>query len=165
MTAEQDVMDANVQAFLTMIRFCEGTADDNGYRALFGYTPGPPGNARVFSNSYIDHPNTPFPFTQTDGVVKQSTAAGAYQIIHPTWVLVAGKLGLTDFSPASQDAVAEYLIAQRGAMADVKAGLLQRAIDRCSPVWASLPASIYPQPHRTYAYAEAKYLAAGGSLA
>lgn len=151
-------MSTNMQAFLAMIRACEGTSGPDGYRALFGYRPG---NDRVFDDFAV-HPDQRFPFTQTDGHINYSTAAGAYQIIWPTWVGLKAKLGLPDFSPASQDAAAVELITERSALFDVESGDLKTAIDKCSPVWASLPASTYPQPKRSFFFAQNAYLAAGG---
>lgn len=152
----------NLSAFLTTIRACEGTLGDDGYRALFGYRPG---NNRLFDNGFARHPNIRFPFTQTDGVTNYTTAAGAYQFTFTTWDRLRVKLNLPDFSPASQDAAASELIAEAGAMASVKDGDLVSAIEACSGVWASLPASKYPQPVRTMAFAVASYQGAGGMLA
>ena len=146
----------NMNAFLATIRACEGTSGPNGYRTLFG--------GDLF-DSFADHPRTPVPFRQTDGKQNFSTAAGAYQFIARTWDRVAAKLGLRDFGPASQDAAAVELIRQAGALDDVNAGRLRDALDKCAPVWASLPASTYPQPKRTYAFAERAYLNNGGTLA
>jgi muramidase (phage lysozyme) len=163
-------MSQNLIAFLSMDRDCEGTSSPYGYRALFGYTPT---NGRVFDNDFACHPNIKFPFTQTNGVVNYSTAAGAYQILHGTWIEVATELSnkgalpdpFPSFSPANQDAVAVELIRRAGALADVEAGSLQSAIDKCSGTWASLPASKYPQPKKTYAFAEQAFVAAGGTIA
>jgi muramidase (phage lysozyme) len=159
-------MSHNVIAFLSMLRDCEGTNTPYGYRALFGYTPS---NGRVFDNEFACHPNIKFPFTQTDGVHNWSTAAGAYQELHGTWIDVAPRSELVDpfpsFSPANQDASAIQLIREAHALDDVEAGNLQDAIDKCSHIWASLPASTYPQPKKTYQFAKEAYLAAGGSLA
>jgi lysozyme len=66
----------------------------------------------------------------------KSTAAGRYQIIKPTWLSLKSKLGLPDFSPASQDAAAIELIRQRGALADVQAGRIESAVNKCAKVWA-----------------------------
>lgn len=152
----------NVAAFLMTIRACEGTAAPDGYAALFGYRPG---NGRVFDNGFARHPGISFSFRQTDGTTATTTAAGAYQFLLKTWTALQAKLHLVDFSPASQDAAATELIAECGAMADVKEGRLQDAIDKCSRIWASLPNSTYPQPVRTYLFATEAYLNAGGTVA
>lgn len=155
-------MNDNLAAFLKMIRACEGTDSDDGYRALFGYRPG---NGRLFDNDFARHPNIKFPFRQTDGQMNESSAAGAYQFIHRTWEELRVKLKLPDFSPSSQDMAAEELIAECGAMGDVKDGKFQSAIDKCASKWASLPASTYKQPKKTTEFALNAYMAAGGMLA
>ncbi len=152
----------NRQAALDTIAACEGTTGPDGYRALFGYTPS---NNRIFDNGYLDHPGIKFQFTQTDGVVNYSTAAGRYQIILPSWKEGKAKWGLLDFTPRSQDEWALRTIEAAGALPDIDAGNLQAWIDKLSGIWASLPASHYPQPKRTFAFAQAAYLAAGGTLA
>ena len=156
------MISTNLQAFLDCIAKCEGTDSPDGYRALFGFTPR---NGRIFDNGYIDHPNIRSPFTQTDGQQNYSTAAGRYQIIFPTWRELKKKLGLVAFTPADQDAAAVELIRATGALPDVEAGRFQEAIDKCAGIWASLPASHYPQPKRTLAFAIQAYVEAGGSLA
>lgn len=146
----------NMNAFLVTIRCCEGTSGPDGYRMLFG--------GKLF-DSYADHPRVRVPFTQTDGKRNVSTAAGAYQILARTWDALRARLGLPDFGPDSQDEAAVELINERGAIPVIEDGNLRRALDLCAPVWASLPASTYPQPKRTYAFAERAYLNAGGLLA
>lgn len=74
-----------------------------------------------------------------------STAAGAYQIILPTWKRLKNKLGLIDFSPESQDAAAVELIRENGALADVQAGNFTAAINKLSHVWASMPGNYAAQ--------------------
>ena len=81
-----------------------------------------------------------------------------------TWLYYKDKLQLTDFSEHSQDMIAVQLIIDVGAISDAMDGRLQGAIDKCSRIWASLPASTYPQPKKTYAFAEQAYLDAGGTL-
>ena len=152
-------MSDNLTAFLTMIRACEGTDTDDGYRALFGYTPT---NGKVFDNGYVRHPDIKSPFTQTDGHLNYSSAAGAYQFIYSTWNELQQKLNLPDFSPESQDAAATELIRECGALSDIEAGYLSAAIDKCAGIWASLPASHYPQPKRTFQFALDAYTEAGG---
>lgn len=154
-------MNPNRQAFLDMLAACEGTAGPDGYRALFGYTAT---NGKIFDNCYIDHPGIKSPFVQTDGVLNYSTAAGRYQLILPTWRELKKKLGLVAFTPADQDAAALELIRSTGALADIDSGFLQAAMDKCARIWASLPASTYPQPKRSYAFAAAAYTEAGGII-
>lgn len=50
------------------------------------------------------HPHIPIPIQGRPGVY--STAAGRYQINAPTWHEQSERLGLTDFSPGSQDQAA-----------------------------------------------------------
>lgn len=150
-----------MDAFLDTIAACEGTAGPDGYRTLFG--------GRLFDNGYIDHPRVRAPFKQTDGTMNYTTAAGRYQITAPTWDRVARKLWPTIavpmFTPENQDAVALELVAERGAMNALKSGDLQTVVDRCSAEWASLPASTYPQPKRSYEFALNSFVQAGGMLA
>ena len=54
-------------------------------------------------------------------------------------------LGLKDFSPKSQDAVALQQIKERGALPMIDRGDIRQAIDRCSNIWASLPGAGYGQ--------------------
>lgn len=146
-----DLQDANVQAFLRVIRRGEGTADEGGYRRLFG--------GGTFT-SYADHPRT---LVKKGGY--SSTAAGAYQFLSSTWDETRRIMKLPDFSPASQDFGAVGLIAKRGALADVKAGRLEEAIRKCALEWASLPFSPYGQPTISLATAQAVFASAGGEEA
>jgi len=78
-----------------------------------------------------------------------STAAGRYQIVGTTYRDVAPKLGITDFSPESQDKIAIELIRKAGALEDVQKGDYQSAISKLGNVWASLPSSPYSQPKKS----------------
>ena len=147
---------SNLPAFLMAIRACEGTAGPDGYRTLFG--------GKLFDD-FSAHPNVRSIFPQTDGSHGVTTAAGAYQIIFATWERLRVKLGLPDFSPDSQDAAATELISEKNALADVMAGRLMDAVNKCGVVWASLPSSTYMQPRRSFAFAAAAYSDAGGAIA
>lgn len=163
-----DTASSNEQAFLQAIRKAEGTDGDRGYQTLFGY--------RYFDD-YSDHPRSPAQFTDSQGVRKWTSAAGAYQImaISPlpgggstkvdTWDKISAKLGLVDFTPASQDAAALGLIDEKGALNDVRAGRFDTAIAKVRKVWASLPGAGYGQPERDLATLRTAYLNAGGQLA
>jgi muramidase (phage lysozyme) len=141
------MISSNARAFLGMISACEGA----GYQTLYG--------GGTF-DSFADHPRK----AVTAGGYT-STAAGAYQILSKTWDAFVKANGTHLFYPEDQDACALWLIRNRGAAQDVESGNLAAAIAKCGKEWASLPGSPYGQPTRSYAYCEAKYLAAGGVLA
>jgi muramidase (phage lysozyme) len=151
----------NLTAFLDMVAECEGTAGDEGFGALFGYRPG---RGPTFAD-FSTHPDVKTRFTQTDGTTNWTTAAGRFQETYSTFMRLSAKLGTTDFSPPTQILHASELIAEDGAMEDVLCGRLQSAIDKCAGTWASLPASHYPQPKRSYSFALNKFMQAGGTIA
>lgn len=124
---------ANVQAFLRMTRFCEGTADDDGYRRMVG--------GGEF-DSFADHPRKLISITRY-GI--KSSAAGAFQFLEKTWDEMAALYKLPDFSPESQDLAAIGLIHRRGALEDVLAGRIESAIKKCNKEWASFHGSPYGQ--------------------
>lgn len=150
----------NTAAFLRMVRLCEvGTAGATGYRTLFG--------GGTFS-SFADHPRQRITRTiNVNGAPKSivSTAAGAYQILEGTWNDARRALGLPDFSPASQDAAALWLLRRRNALNDVRAGNFTSALTKAAREWASLPGSPYGQPVRSLDQVMAFYTAGGGDIA
>lgn len=138
----------NVRALLRVIRAGEGTADEAGYRRIFG--------GQLFT-SFADHPRI---VVRKNGYV--SSAAGAYQFLSSTWDETRRVMRLTDFSPASQDLAAVGRIAARGALQDVIAGRFDLAIKKVNREWASMPGSPYGQPVISLAKAASIYAAAGG---
>ena len=89
------IQNENVQAFLALIRHCEGA----GYTTLFG------GGIVEHTD---DHPR--ISVTRTlGGKPITSTAAGAYQFLSRTWDECAKALDLHDFSPPNQDRAAVSL--------------------------------------------------------
>lgn len=143
---------ANVRAFLRVIRAGESSQDDTAYRMMVG--------GSLF-DGFEAHPNVVVRVPR----LPPSTAAGAYQFLHRTWLECRDALRLPDFSPASQDLAAVYLIQRRGALDDVKAGRIESAIRKCNQEWASLPGSPYGQPTRTLSQALSAYAQYGGTLA
>jgi len=165
-TVTENAQDANVTAFLAMLRFSEGTARAaDPYRVCYGY--------RHTIEDLSDHPKItgewagePLDNLGPDYIGKISTAAGAYQIIRPTWQGCKRALALSDFSPASQDAAAVYLIRQAGALDAVKKGDFDTAVKLCAREWASLPGANAPgQAMRRMSSLRAAYEAGGGSYA
>jgi muramidase (phage lysozyme) len=155
--------DINQSAGQMLIRFCEGTDGDNGYRALFGWDP--KRNPGQVFDSFTDHPQQYFEYTDKAGQTHRTSAAGAYQATYTTWKDFIRECGPHDFSPASQDAFALWLIAKCGALEDLRAGRLRAFIDKCGGRWASLPSATVAQPHRTFEYCQQKFVQAGGQVA
>jgi lysozyme len=149
-----------VGAFLYMIRASEhvyprDVLNDAAYNIFYG-------GSRF--NDLSDHPTLtgekrgiPLP----DAICKSaglkpgcvSTAAGAYQIIRPTWVRLKQTYGLPDFSKESQDAAAIYLLMESGALELIQQGRIEEAIRKASKIWASLPGNTYQQNPKSLAYA------------
>lgn len=153
--------DANVAAFLYMIRATEHTfprdvETDACYNIFYG--------GSVFKD-LSDHPvvtgekkGVPLAAAtcRASGLKPGcvSTAAGAYQIIKPTWIGVRDQLPrLPDFSPSSQDEAARRLLDQVGALELIRAGDIKGGINRASKLWASLPGSMAKQNPRAIQYA------------
>ena len=127
MPAACTITSPNVKAFLKLLRYAENMPrdDDEVYYRLFG--------GGTFTDS-SKHPNR---LVKMGGY--SSTAAGAYQILFSTW-LEAKKFGIaSDFSPASQDAIAFSKIESRGALGAVCAGKLADVIPHLRNEWVSLP--------------------------
>jgi len=157
---EISLLNANVKAFLEMIRHSEGTAVPEGYRMMFG--------GKLFSvpdnNNWPDHPHIFFSYKNKAGQVIKTSAAGAYQITWTTWIALKVKLGLKDFSPRSQDLAACDLLTEAGAMSLIICGNFVQAIDKVRKTWASLPGSGCHQPEHKLAEVEKWYEDAGGNM-
>jgi muramidase (phage lysozyme) len=147
----------NVAAFLDMIAVSEGTdngrqrTNDRGYDVMVGGGLVP---------NYVDHPRK---LVRLSNILK-STAAGRYQFLKRTWDGLVAKLGLPDFSPASQDLACVELLKQRRAYLLIQAGKWADAVQACSKEWASLPGAGYGQHEQKLDTLRAAYLAAGGTI-
>jgi muramidase (phage lysozyme) len=151
----------NLRAFLDMLAWSEGTSTsrytkNDGYDVIVGGIDSP----NTFS-SYADHPGV-LVTVNRNGL--KSTAAGRYQLLHRYWKIYKDQLGLKDFSPASQDAVAIQQIKERRALADIESGKIESAIEKCKNIWASLPGAGYGQKEHGVAPLIAKFKAAGGTV-
>lgn len=138
------------RAMLDVIAWCEGTYDrpNNGYGTVVGY-------AKEITD-FSQHPDI---VVRIPGV-GTSNAAGRYQFMAvnpPTWEGAKAALGLKDFSPASQDKAAIYLIKQRGVLDAVDRGDMRAACVVLSHEWASLPPPRYKNQggHKTYEQVQA----------
>jgi muramidase (phage lysozyme)/DNA-binding phage protein len=127
----------NVRKFLDFL----GRAEGADYNTVVG--------GSAFSD-FSKHPNIVGLRTKEG----PSTAAGKYQITKTTYDDFAPRVGVSDFSPGSQDKVALAIIQSQGALDDVKAGNFRAAIDKLGGRWASLPSSKYSQPKRSWEWSE-----------
>ncbi len=111
-----------------VIKSGEGTLGDRGYTTQF--------TGKQFS----DMSKHPAQINSANGL--SSDAAGAYQFLSTTYNPAAKALGITDFSPESQEKVGKYLAQQRGMNTDIvhtdKASFL-KSLDKIAPEWASMP--------------------------
>ncbi|UMB75384.1 glycoside hydrolase family 104 protein [Dickeya fangzhongdai] len=157
----------NLQAFLDMLAFSEGTANhqltrNRGYDVI---VTGADGKPEIFTD-YRDHPfanGRPAKVFNKQG--QRSTAAGRYQQLYRYWPTYKKQLRLPDFSPASQDTLAIQLIRERRALDDVLAGRIACAIVACNNIWASLPGAGYGQREHDADRLLSVYQQAGGRLA
>ncbi len=156
----------NVEAFLNTIQYAEGTFNQpNPYAVTFGYDhiirnfsdhPAITGewNGKILSDNFCAALNLP------SGC--KSTAAGAYQIIKPTWEFIKGKDTSLSFDVYSQNKAAIDLIKGRGAYIDIQQGRFVSAINKLNREWASLPNSPYGQPTRNMDELQIFYYNQGG---
>ncbi|HCY3233034.1 TPA: glycoside hydrolase family 104 protein [Escherichia coli] len=146
------------KAFLDMLAWSEGTDNgrqptkNHGYDVIVG--------GALFSD-YSGHPRQ---LVDLPRLKIKSTAAGRYQLLARYWDAYRKQLGLKDFSPASQDAVALQQIKERRALELIDSGDIRQAIDRCSNIWASLPGAGYGQFEHKADNLIAKFKEAGGTV-
>ena len=150
---QQIYRNQNIRAFIQALRLGEGTSGPDGYNMIVGGD---------HFDDFSKHPNRKV-FIARYG--EWSTAAGAYQIIYPTWIGLQKQYGFTDFGPDNQDLAAVALIVECHAVDDIKTGQLQSAIRKCAKKWASLPGSTAGQRTELYANIEEEFIMAGGVLA
>ncbi len=145
----------NVAAFLKAIAAAEGGGYDFKYGALKGRDKDP--------WRFRDTSTHPGP-----GIDGRTTAAGMYQITRPTWKHHGGKLGLTDFSPRTQDLIAVEILRSLGVVEAIKAGRIAAVMPKVARTWAALPKGpgqgnhYPPQAYMDYDTFLKIYLRAGG---
>lgn len=150
----------NVDAFLALIRRVE--AGDR-YDVIAG------------GDRFTDYSEHPFIVTPDRYRPLGTTAAGGYQMVRRTWMLARDALGLTDFSPTSQDAAAVWLLKHKvpgqhavnpegtGIYELVEAGRFDEAIDALRREWEAFDKMVRGRYHCSLAEAR-EFLAEHGAV-
>ena len=116
------------KALSSVIKAAEGTTGDAGYTTMFT------------GKKFTDLSKHPAMINRSGRL--SSDAAGAYQFLSTTYNPVAQRLGLTDFSPESQEIAGRALVIGRGVDPDkiyeTKEEFTQ-AMNKLAPEWAGLP--------------------------
>jgi lysozyme len=157
-----DIMDApnpeaRIAALLAVIRQLESHNDyaivyidpRNGAPAKY-----PTGHFSDFSRFPFDASNEGALISIGEFAGQHSTASGAYQINLPTYREFAPRLGITDFSPASQDALGLAILKKTGAYDASISGDIAPAFQLASTRWASLPGSTAGQRPKSLTVAQ-----------
>lgn len=154
---EAALKDPNVSAFLAAI----GKAEGGGYDFMYGAVEGKKNNPWRMKN-YDTHPGA--------GQGGISSPAGMYQINKTTWEdFGKRRLGITDFTPESQNLIAVEMLRSMGLLDSIVAGDIPAALNKSSHKWAALPSGPgkpgrYNQPYKSYEKFVEFYEAAGGKL-
>lgn len=116
----------NVAALLKAIAQAEG----GGYDFKYGAVKGKRNDPWRFSD-FSTHPGP--------GYGGETTAAGMYQINIATWRQHGGNMGLSDFSPKTQDLIAIEILRSINIVEKIKEGDIASAVGPSSRKWAALP--------------------------
>lgn len=148
--------DSNVKAFIGAIAAAEG----GDYDLKFGGVKGRKNDKWQFSD-YSTHPGV--------GADGKTTAAGMYQINKSTWKEMGARMGLSDFSPETQDLLAVEILRSSHVIDSIAEGDVDGALKAASRRWAALPqgpaqTGRYDQPYMKYDEFVATYKKLGGSL-
>lgn len=158
-------LDALIDAIIWAEHYPVDVVNGDAYRTFYG-------GAKF--DSYRDHPVITGELKPVELTAAQcrklgfkgkcySTAAGALQLIKPTWSRIRSKGPyLADFSPENQREAGRRLLRELGVDQLLAQGDLAGAIKRASTQWASLPGSTAGQGGKSLAFVQQKYLEAGG---
>lgn len=150
---EEYLESQNVRAFLSAIAWAEG----GDYHAKAGAWKDP--KKWRFTNEST-HPGAG---------LSGSTAAGRYQITIATWRDHGVKgMGISDFSPHTQDLIAVSILKRAGAVQPLLVNDFKNAMEKASGPWAALEKGPEqgnrhpPQPFKKYEDIREKYIEFGG---
>lgn len=147
-----DSSGSNMAAMLAVIRAVESR--DNYYIIAGG-------------DRFTDTREHPFVLNPQRRRPLGTTASGAYQMVVGTWTMARDALGLRDFSPASQDAAAAWIIQYKrpASYAYVLAGRFADALAALRREWEAFDKMLSGTYPVTLAQAASIFEANGGTLA
>ena len=149
--AEAMLKDQKFSDFRDLIAASEGGT----YNRLFGFDN--QGRPRYFSD-FSKFPDSPAKYQKADGTIGESNDAGRYQINIKTYNRLAKRLGITDFSPRSQDIIANALILENSkASKALQDGDIGAAVSALNKVWVSLPGGPNGVGHRSMQFIQDAY--------
>lgn len=150
--ARQLVNNPKIKAFLNTIGYAEGASYNTIVKGTVVSSKTDKslvGKKNATFSDFSKHPET---LVKVNSKGLKSTAAGKYQIMSDTWnttidkkgvkhIGLKDRLGLTDFSPKSQDLAAVQKMIDKGMVDSILKGDIKSAINLGSGTWASLPNS------------------------
>ena len=147
--AMEALQNPNVRAFLDAVAIAEvgaKGASQGGYGYLIGDDV--KGRESFDPNSLESHPRRKIKYGP--GKNQISSATGRYQVLDIVWDEEAGRLGLKDFKPQSQEILAVSRLMYREILDEIMAGDFKSVIKRsgnmdASSEWASLAGNPYGQ--------------------
>jgi len=94
-----------------------------------------------------------------------STAAGAYQFLHKTYVELCNTYGISGFDAPTQDLLCVALFDQINVLGKIINGYFMSTTVQTAlgGQWASFPLSPYGQPTHTLSDVESVYVSSGGT--
>ena len=133
--ARANLQDPRVRAYLATIAYAEngGQGALLEYNSSFGDHPENPKDRKTFSDFSKFPPSSGVEYKGT-----AQTANGRYQITGYSYPGHSKALGLTDFSPDTQDLIAAHMMAESRVIDALRSGDFTAAVDR-SRDWASFP--------------------------
>jgi muramidase (phage lysozyme) len=124
--AKNLLKDPRIRAFLDMIAFAEAYFA----KRVMNYDEG---SNFIKIDDLTDHPQRILPGGS-------SSASGRYQFMSPDWATTKKAVGVSDFTPESQDIAAVHLLRSRNRIVEaILADNILEAIQRASGTWASFP--------------------------
>jgi len=144
----------NIPQFLDLIAFSEGTStspitQDRGYDVIVSGIDGPHRMAHYNTHPFCVTPPRG-PITVRLGPPElESTASGRYQLLARYFLVYEAQLGLSDFSPLSQDLICIQQLRECRAVPMIEAGNIEGAIQAASSRWASFPGNTDGQGGKT----------------